>query len=74
MSFSSVTLFTGTRAAMRRETTDSPFLQVVETIELWSERWHQRRALRELPDHARRDLGLSTVDVEAEASKPFWRA
>lgn len=49
-------------------------LQVVETLELWAERWHQRRTLRELPDHALRDLALSPADVEAEARKPFWQA
>ncbi len=26
-------------------------LRLIETVELWSERWHQRRALRDLSDH-----------------------
>jgi uncharacterized protein YjiS (DUF1127 family) len=46
----------------------------VLTLELWMERWSQRRALRELPEYAARDLALSRADIEAEASKPFWKA
>lgn len=33
----------------------------------------QRRQLSALSDWQLRDLGLSRADVEAEASKPFWR-
>ncbi len=49
-------------------------LRLLETVELWSERWHQRRALRDLSDHERHDIALSAADIEAEAAKPFWRA
>jgi uncharacterized protein YjiS (DUF1127 family) len=40
----------------------------------WLERARQRRQLRQLGDHMLKDIGLSRADVEAEASKPFWRA
>ena len=40
----------------------------------WLERARQRRQLRELGDHMLKDIGLSRADVEAEASKRFWRA
>ena len=49
-------------------------LRGVTVLETWSERFHQRRALRELSDHLMQDLALSKADVEAEAHKPFWRA
>ena len=48
--------------------------RAVLVLEKWAERAHQRRALRELPEYALRDLALSQADIEAEASKPFWRA
>ena len=41
---------------------------------LWAERSEQRHQLAELNDHMLRDIGLSRVDVMAEATKPFWRA
>jgi uncharacterized protein YjiS (DUF1127 family) len=49
-------------------------LRTIETIETWAARAHQRRALRELPEHVLRDLALTEADVAAESSKPFWRA
>jgi uncharacterized protein YjiS (DUF1127 family) len=45
-----------------------------EQILAWLERVRQRRQLRQLGDHMLRDIGLSRADVEAEVSKPFWRA
>jgi uncharacterized protein YjiS (DUF1127 family) len=48
--------------------------RAVLTLELWIDRSRQRRALRELPEYAMRDLALSQADVEAEAGKPFWKA
>jgi uncharacterized protein YjiS (DUF1127 family) len=49
-------------------------LRGVTVLETWSERFHQRRALREMSDHLRQDLALSNADIEAEAAKPFWKA
>ena len=40
----------------------------------WLERSRQRRQLQQLGDHMLKDIGLSRADVEAETSKPFWRA
>ncbi|MES9965026.1 MAG: DUF1127 domain-containing protein [Candidatus Sedimenticola sp. 20ELBAFRAG] len=39
----------------------------------WSNRYRQRQLLRQLEDHILKDIGLSRVDAEAEAMKPFWR-
>ena len=50
------------------------FAYAFEQSLAWLERARQRRQLRELGDHMLKDIGLSRADVEAEASKPFWRA
>jgi uncharacterized protein YjiS (DUF1127 family) len=41
---------------------------------LWAGRAAERRRLSELDDHLLRDIGLNRADVEAVATKPFWRA
>ena len=41
---------------------------------IWLERSRERQHLAMLSDHMLKDIGLTRVDVEAEASKPFWRA
>jgi len=41
---------------------------------LWSGRIRQRRALAELDAALRRDVGLTTAQIDAEVAKPFWRA
>jgi uncharacterized protein YjiS (DUF1127 family) len=45
-----------------------------EQVMAWFERTRQRRQLQQLGDHMLKDIGLSRADVEAEISKPFWRA
>ena len=45
-----------------------------EQVLSWLERVRQRRHLAQLSDHMLKDIGLTRVDVEAELSKPFWRA
>lgn len=39
----------------------------------WNERARQRRQLARLDDRLLGDLGLSRIDAEQEARKPFWR-
>ncbi len=46
----------------------------LEAVLTWIERYHGRLELQRLDDHMLKDIGLSSVDVEREASKPFWRA
>jgi uncharacterized protein YjiS (DUF1127 family) len=48
-------------------------LRAVETLEEWSARSAQRRALFRLDDHVLHDVGLSRADVEREAEKSFWQ-
>jgi uncharacterized protein YjiS (DUF1127 family) len=38
----------------------------------WHERIRQRRQLYALDDRMLKDIGLTRVDVEREASKHFW--
>ena len=50
------------------------FLQrVIDLLLEWNERARQRRRLARLDDRLLGDLGLSRVDAEQEARKPFWR-
>ncbi len=46
----------------------------IETLTLWQRRREQRRYLLSLDDRLLRDIGLSRVEAEVEADKPFWRA
>lgn len=34
--------------------------------------WRQRRALADLPDYLRRDVGLSETQIAREARRPLW--
>ena len=42
-------------------------------LALWWERSRQRHQLMELTERDLHDLRLTRVDVEQEASKPFWK-
>jgi len=41
-------------------------------VERWLRVAAERRRLASLPDEALKDIGLSRVDADAEASRPFW--
>jgi uncharacterized protein YjiS (DUF1127 family) len=43
------------------------------TLAIWRKRAAERRELADMPDHLRRDMGLSLDDLKREATKPFWR-
>ena len=49
------------------------FHAAVETLLQWQERASQRHQLASLDETMLRDIGLSRLDAEREASKPFWR-
>jgi uncharacterized protein YjiS (DUF1127 family) len=34
--------------------------------------WRQRRALAELPEHLRQDVGLSETEITREIRRPLW--
>jgi uncharacterized protein YjiS (DUF1127 family) len=46
---------------------------IIDRVLCWHERARERRQLLGLSDQMLRDIGLGRADVEAEASKPFWR-
>lgn len=46
---------------------------VFDLVLTWSERRRQRRALERLPDHMLSDIGISRLDADIEAEKPFWK-
>ena len=43
-------------------------------LRLWQERARGRQQLRTFDDHLLRDTGITRLQAEAEADKPFWRA
>ena len=43
-------------------------------LKIWDRRYRQRQQLREMDPALLRDIGVSEVEAEAEAAKPFWRA
>jgi uncharacterized protein YjiS (DUF1127 family) len=46
---------------------------VVDTLLTWQRRHKDRMHLMSLDDRLLRDIGISYVEVDREASKPFWR-
>ena len=48
--------------------------RAVDTLRLWQQRARGRQQLRNFDDHMLRDIGITRLQAEAEAHKPFWRA
>jgi uncharacterized protein YjiS (DUF1127 family) len=48
--------------------------RVADTLALWQQRAQGRRQLRTFDDHLLRDIGVTRLQAELEADKPFWRA
>ena len=55
-------------------TVGSWIARVIDRALDWQERAQQRRHLSGLDDHLLNDIGISRSDVDAESSKPFWKA
>jgi len=60
--------------ASRSTATANVVTRVLDVVFGWLERSRQRRHLAELDDRLLRDIGISRAEVEAEMSRPFWRA
>jgi uncharacterized protein YjiS (DUF1127 family) len=61
----------GRRAATH---TPRPWRRLLNALRLWQQRARGRQQLREFDDHMLRDIGITRLQAEAEATKPFWRA
>jgi len=48
--------------------------ELSERIATWRRRSRERETLAHMTDIDLADLGISRVDAEIEAAKPFWRA
>jgi uncharacterized protein YjiS (DUF1127 family) len=48
-------------------------LAVDELLE-WRRRQRSRRQIQAMSDHMCKDIGVSRVDIQREAEKPFWKA
>lgn len=48
-------------------------LVVAVTVTKWRMFRNTRRALRDLPDHLYKDIGITKTQAQIEAEKPFWR-
>jgi uncharacterized protein YjiS (DUF1127 family) len=48
--------------------------RALDTVRLWQQRAQGRQQLRTFDDHLLRDIGITRLQAEAEAHKPFWRA
>jgi uncharacterized protein YjiS (DUF1127 family) len=46
----------------------------LDTLALWRQRARGRRQLRTFDAHLLRDIGVTRLQAQAEADKPFWRA
>lgn len=46
---------------------------LVHRLNRWRINWRTRRQLALLSDHMLKDIGLSRIDAEQEAQKPFWK-
>jgi len=46
---------------------------LLEAVLAWQDRANQRHLLRSLSDAALKDIRVSRLDAEREASKPFWQ-
>jgi uncharacterized protein YjiS (DUF1127 family) len=60
------------RSAATRTT--RPWRRLRHTLRLWQQRTRGRQQLREFDDHMLRDIGITRLQANAEATKPFWRA
>jgi uncharacterized protein YjiS (DUF1127 family) len=49
------------------------FSRAADRVTTWRRRMRERAALAAFGERDLRDLGLTRLDVLAEAAKPFWR-
>ncbi len=47
---------------------------LIDRVLLWQQRQSERHSMRGMSDQVLKDIGVRRVDMEREASKPFWMA
>ncbi|HKK56325.1 DUF1127 domain-containing protein [Marinobacter sp.] len=47
--------------------------RLIRRIKLWYINYRTRKQLSRLPDSMLKDIGVSRIDAEQEASKVFWK-
>ncbi len=47
--------------------------KIIDSLQLWMDRHHQRRQLAKLPVYRLKDMGLDPHKVAQEIRKPFWK-
>ncbi|MEQ8356534.1 MAG: DUF1127 domain-containing protein [Kiloniellaceae bacterium] len=52
----------------------SLFFATARPLIVWQQRVKDREALKRLPDHMLRDIGIDPMEALEAARKPFWRA
>lgn len=50
------------------------FFALARPLVTWQQRVRDREALRRMPDHMLKDIGLDPGQLHEETDKPFWRA
>lgn len=45
----------------------------MDQVQIWSDRYHQRKQLAQLESYSLNDIGLDGEQVAREISKPFWK-
>ena len=53
---------------------EQQLIRLNQLLQLWINRYRQRKSLKSVEDHILKDIGVSRVDALQEASKPFWKA
>jgi uncharacterized protein YjiS (DUF1127 family) len=70
--------WTGLRAATRHlpalPTPIQALVRLADVVATWERRARERKSLQEMSGHMLKDLGISRLDANREAEKPFWRA
>lgn len=61
-------------AAVKPMTPKTLFRRLGCQLNVWDQRYRQRRQLQDLDPSLLRDIGVSDAEAEAEAAKPFWKA
>jgi len=48
--------------------------RLLRTLVVWQKRYEERQRMTDLDNHLLQDVGLDRAAIQAETSKPIWRA